>query len=214
MPDQTNGKPIQVKEWSSDEIWNVVKERINSQLKIVFWILGGFFSALAFLAGLFLAVGGVRDALVKQWVVDVDAKIEAYLGNVVAYSYSSEFRISGSSTGQYYYNMPYYKTERDSGKLHCRAFYPSDKIKNKINITFNDKKEPTYYMGLTDPTRPKTIDQKFPIPQDDNQLFDSVRTADQYVTFQIDRKVPFDGAITLDCTILIIGPARIRVEDR
>lgn len=188
--------------WTSDEIWNVVKDRVNDQLKI-FWIFGSFVSALVVAVGVILAVGGVRDALVKHWLVDVDAKIESYLGKVVAYSFGGEFLISNGSTGRNYHKMPFYKTERDQGKLRCRATYPTNMIKNKVTVTYNDKKVPTHELPLNGDVL------RVDIPQDDKAFFDSARTAFQYVTFLVDRAVPFQGAITINCWILIIGPAQI-----
>jgi hypothetical protein len=191
-----------VKEWTSDEIWNVVKDRVSDQLKI-FWIFGSFVSALVVAVGVILAVGGVRDVLVKHWLVDVDAKIKAYLDNVVAYSFSSEFLISGGSTGRNYYKMPFYKTNLDKGRLRCKATYPSNKIKNKITVTYNDKKEPTHNLPMNGEML------RVDIPPDDKDFFDSARTAFQHVTFLVDRAVTFEGAIAVNCWILIIGPANI-----
>jgi hypothetical protein len=183
------------KEWTSDEIWNIVKDRVNDQLKI-FWILGSFVSALVFAVGVILAVGGVRDELVKHWLVDVDAKIDGYLGKVVAYSFGGEFLISSGSTGRNFHKMPFYKTNRDRGVLRCKATYPTNLIKNKITVTYNDKKEPTHEIPLNGDML------RVDIPEDDKAFFDSARTPFQHVTFLIDRAAAFPGAITINCWIL------------
>ncbi|MEA2895472.1 MAG: hypothetical protein QOJ84_1087 [Bradyrhizobium sp.] len=216
-------------ELSSDDIWKLVKDRVSEHFLVLRWVTIGVGVVVSVFVGALVAlfaVEEIRTAIVKRWVVDVDAKIdrffeehrsrlfalekqiEAYLEKVVAYSYSTDFQLSGTS-GPKYHNLPFYKTNRDSADLRCRAFYPVTLVKNRILLTFNGQAKTPYYIERRSDAN--VVDVQFVLPKDNSTLFDlgTSPSANQNISFTIDRSIPYEGIISIRCTMQIIGPARL-----
>jgi hypothetical protein len=218
--------PVPAQDWTSDAIWELVKERLSEHLKVLRIVCIGLGAVASILLGgivALLALPDVRDPLVRRWIVDVDAKITAqgikidaleqhidrYMDRIVSYSYSSDFQLSGNSgAGKRYYNMPFYKTSNDRGKLRCKAIYPNNRIKNPILINFNAQRKPRH--AIAPPPEQNVANIDLELPKGDADLFDPMISPNVYqnIEFTLDSSEPFDHAVSVNCTILIIGPTR------
>ena len=217
------------KEFSSEAVWNLVKDRIGEHLKVFKWItiaIGSIVSCLVAALVALLSVQEIRDFVVKRWIVDVDQKInrfmddhraqlfaletqiDNYMNKVVAYSYSASFQLSGNS-GPKYYILPFYNTNKDSGKLICDATYSSSKIKNKVLLQVNNRR--TVFGEISPDISSNSGHGDYLLPKENSQLFADTTEpkSDQTIAFTVDRTTPFDGTIYVRCTILIIGPAKL-----
>jgi hypothetical protein len=74
--------PHQARDWSSDEIWNLVKDRISEHLAIIKWCSIALCSIASLFVTLILAILSIQDIrayAVKHWIVDVDASVEDFM---------------------------------------------------------------------------------------------------------------------------------------
>lgn len=204
-------------------------------LAYVFTTVASFFVVSLFLP--LLGVTAIRDVFVSTFLVDVDERIEAYaedkdrkrrvrerleqriddyMGGVVAYSFNADFRLATSQRQTY--KMSYYKAAGDSGRLTCEAIYPTDPkhpagVRNAISVYFNDMEEPMKWKWEVpdDPnSRKKVLNWKV-VSANNEDLFsrDRSRTPHQYVRFQLQDAPKFEGFIDVNCTLLIIGRAKM-----
>ena len=206
-----------------------MKDRIGEHFRVFKWVtiaIGTIVSCLVATLIALLSAQEIRDFVVKRWVVDVDQKInrfidehraqlfaletqiDNYMNRVVAYSYSASFQLSGSS-GPKFYIFPFYKTNKDSGKLTCDATYPSSKIKNKVLLHVNNRRKE---LGEISPDiQSNSAHEDYLLPKENSQLFADTTEpkSDQTISFTLDRTTPFEGTIYVRCTILVIGPAKL-----
>jgi hypothetical protein len=144
---------------------------------------------------------------------NIEARLDQYMNRVVAYSYSTSFDLRWDKKT---HNIGFFKTNDDTGQVSCEALYPTNLVKNKIMAQFNDRREPLYFSLLDDEGGKKS--QWFrQLPADNNLMFEpppagvaksNKVTPDQKIKFVVEDNKKFDGTIRVDCTILIIGPAK------
>jgi hypothetical protein len=164
---------------------------------------------------------GVLTAWLRNYIhggaTELDSEIDAYLHNLVAYSYNDTFSLA-TQGGPRAHVLPFYKVDGDHGDLSCEATYPANPDKkpypNRIFYSFNDN--PTIFEIRLPPTRSGSIVKKFDtLPSDNSALYDPARPGStlspyQTINFAIEDKTPMSDSVTVQCTIIIIGSAKYR----
>jgi hypothetical protein len=77
------------------------------------------------------------DHLIEINKKKIDLRLDNYMSNVVAYSYSSEFTFTGKKDDGHktYYTLPFYKTTGDTGSIKCDIDYNNVKVKTDKPLT-------------------------------------------------------------------------------
>ena len=127
------------------------------------------------------------------------------LGRTVAYSYSSVFELSDNKRDHI---ISLFKPEGGNGEMRCTATYPNTTLTNRISVIFNNQTEPRFRFSRRD-SRSNVTTETFALPSANSELFQKHTRASDYhkIQFVVDADKPFDGAITLDCTVTVVGVA-------
>ncbi len=132
------------------------------------------------------------------------AKLNSALNDVVVtYSFSTSFQLSDAKRSQ---SLRFLKPEGNMAEGDCLSVYDPDARKN-VNITLNDFKD----LGAVIPKERSAQGRgHFDVVKSNAKNFQDITkvNASQTVTFAVDADKPFEGTISIDCTITVSGPAR------
>jgi hypothetical protein len=164
------------------------------------------------------------DHLIEINKKKIDLRLDNYMSNVVAYSYSSEFTFTGKKDDGHktYYTLPFYKTTGDTGSIKCDIDYNNVKVKTDKPLTDISNPKALYKINdlqetqIPDPYPKPSVHLDKKLSSNNKSLYygldgpnEGEPSPYQQVSFWIARGEEFDGQINFLCTILIMGSAKV-----
>jgi hypothetical protein len=124
---------------------------------------------------------------------------------VAAYSFSTSFQLSDELRD---HNLRFLKQEGSTAEIDCIAVYSQSDAKKNVNMTLNNFLD----QGAVVP-KPNSAQGRghVKLAGDNAQYFPdkSKINITQSMIFVVDADSSFQGSIWVDCTVMVIGPARL-----
>lgn len=167
------------------------------------------------------------DKFLERYKKKIDLKLDGYMSNVVAYSYSSEFSFTGKKDDGHklYYTLPFYKASGDTGNVKCDVDYGTVKTKDKKALNEINNLKALYRINdlreqqIPDPYPKMTVRWDKKLVANNKTLYygldapgDPEPSPYQQIVFWVTSGEEFDGQITFLCTVLIMGSAKVAAQ--
>jgi hypothetical protein len=205
---------------NSDTVWSLIESRVTERLrflKIAIVVIAAIVSFFVSILVWILSDRDIREHLIDKYVFNFAEQLskpaatnalDAYMRHTLAYTYSARLTLGAGRGHKSEDAIPFYKTGNDRGRLICTAIYPNNSVRNAITAQWNELGSKVEF-AFEHPTAPiAKLDAV--IPTDPKSLFgpQSFNTANQKVKFRIADYPSFGADVVIDCTMLIVGPAR------
>jgi hypothetical protein len=122
---------------------------------------------------------------------------------------AGDFRLAtNSKDGPKFFSIPFYKADGQAGNIRCNAAYPNSLAKNRINVRINDSKEiHSYYPA----EGARQVEWEIRLPRENRDLWSEGSDGPQdspyqKVVFYVDDANAFEGAISVQCYVVLVSP--------